>query len=112
MLSEAHSFLRHAIQPRRADPFLTVAAEVAVAEIVSEEINDIGFGCLGKRAGGQSQHAPGDKGETKRLHGLNGDDGAGVTRGAIFFAGPQASGAAAHKPQPKAALRSALKTHT
>jgi hypothetical protein len=67
---------------------------------------------LGKRAGGQSQHAPGDEGKTKKLHGLNGDDGADVTRGAILFAGPQTSVAAAHEPQPKAALWGALKIHT
>lgn len=65
MLREAHSLLRHAIEPRRADKFLAVTAEVAVAEIVSEEINDIGFGCLGKRAGGQRQHAPGDEEKRK-----------------------------------------------
>ena len=104
MLSEAHSLLRHAIEPRRADKFLAVTAEVAVAEIVSEEIDDIGFGCLGKRAGGQRQHAPGDEGKTKRLHGLNGDDGADVTRGAIFFAAPKPSVALSHEPQPKASL--------
>ena len=101
MLSEAHSLLRHAIEPRRADKFLAVTAEVAVAEIVSEEIDDIGFGCLGKRAGGQRQHAPGDDGKTKGLHGLNGYDGADVTRGAIFFAAPKPSVALSHEPQPK-----------
>ena len=57
MLGEADALLRHAIEAGRADEFLAVAAEVTVAEIVGEEIDDVGWaaGDRGGRGGGRGE---------------------------------------------------------
>ena len=52
---EANALLREGIQIGRVDGRVAIATEVSVAEVITEDDDDVGFpGCVGK-AGGAEQ---------------------------------------------------------
>lgn len=70
VLGEAHPALGHRVEPRGADELLPVAAEVAVAEVVGEDVDEVGRALSGKRGdregnGGGSGAEPGGGGEAE-----------------------------------------------
>ena len=59
-LREAHPFPRHAVEVRRPDPSLAVAPEVAVAEVVGEDENDVRALEAGRTRGRERVHRSGE----------------------------------------------------
>ena len=60
MASEPDAFVRQAVQMGRAERFLTVTAEVAVTEIVGQDIDDVGTGFGGGEPGERRHDENGD----------------------------------------------------
>ena len=64
-LGEARAFLGHAVEVRRLDEFLPVAADVALGEVVAQDEDDVRLARFGRGGeGGESQ-----KEERGQLHG-------------------------------------------
>src|SRR5687767_12441563 len=60
-LGEPHPFPRHAVEIRRADDRMSVAAQIAPAQIVREDDDDIRPRGLGARVPLQPESAPGER---------------------------------------------------
>ena len=43
MVGKQESLFRHFVDVGRLDDFLTIAAQISIAEIVRDDVNDIGF---------------------------------------------------------------------
>jgi hypothetical protein len=62
--SETQTFGSHAIEVRSLDNLLAIAAEVAVSEVIGEDVDHVGLLCREERAGGEKE-----KRERELFHG-------------------------------------------
>ena len=70
-LRELHPLLRHAVEMRRVVERAAVAPEVALAQIVGEEDDDVGPLGSGDRIRQRSDHGAGEEDEVNKFHWIN-----------------------------------------